>query len=106
MALIVPFSRNAGRLFKVAMFGPVRRAVRAKSGSGSRQERYGGRMLFSRRKTGNNAAQDEGMALIRQAIPRTIRYKCSRALALMALFFTLNRGPILAIAAETAQTSS
>jgi tetratricopeptide (TPR) repeat protein len=67
---------------------------------------YGGQMLFSSRNTRNNTLQDEGAVVILQAIRRAGKNNISCVFALMLASFALNLGSMLAIAAETASTSS
>jgi tetratricopeptide (TPR) repeat protein len=63
-------------------------------------------MLFSSRNTRNNTLQDEGAVVILQAIRRAGKNNISCVFALMLASFALNLGSMLAIAAETASTSS
>jgi tetratricopeptide (TPR) repeat protein len=63
-------------------------------------------MLFSRRNTRNNTLQGEGAVVILQAIRRAGKNNSSCVFVLMVASFALNLGSMLAIAAETAPTSS
>ena len=63
-------------------------------------------MLFSRRKTRNNALQGEGAPVILRAIRRAGKINHSRAFALMVLCCILNLGSIFVTLAEAAPTSS
>ena len=63
-------------------------------------------MLFSSRNTRNNTLQGEGAVVILQAIRRAGKNNISCVFALMVASFALNLGSMLAIAAETAPTSS
>src|SRR5882757_4477304 len=67
---------------------------------------YGGQMLFSFRNTRNNTLQGEGAVVILEAIRRAGKNNISCVFALMVASFALNLGSMLAIAAETAPTSS
>jgi tetratricopeptide (TPR) repeat protein len=63
-------------------------------------------MLFSRRKTSDNAEQGEDAPVIRRALLWAGKSNRSRAFVLMAVCFTLNFGSIFATTAETTSTSS
>ena len=63
-------------------------------------------MLFSRRNTRNDTLQGEGAVVILQAIRRAGNNNSFCVFALMVASFALNLGSMLAIAAETAPTSS
>ena len=63
-------------------------------------------MLFSFRNTRNNTLQGEGAVVILEAIRRAGKNNSSCVFALMVASFALNLGSMLAIAAETAPTSS
>ena len=63
-------------------------------------------MLFSSRNTRNSTLQGEGAGVILQAIRRASKNNISCVFALMVASFALNLGSLLAIAAETAPTSS
>jgi tetratricopeptide (TPR) repeat protein len=62
-------------------------------------------MLFSHRKTRNNALQSEDAPIILRAIQRTGRNNRSRAFAMMVLCCALTFGSIFATVAEVAPTS-
>jgi tetratricopeptide (TPR) repeat protein len=63
-------------------------------------------MLFSRRKTRNNALQGEGAPVSFRAIGRAGKNNRSRAFALMVVCCALNLGSIFATIAEAAPTTS
>lgn len=63
-------------------------------------------MLFSSRNTRDNKLQGEGAVVILQAIRHAGKNNISYVFALMVASFALNLGSMLAIAAETAPTSS
>lgn len=63
-------------------------------------------MLFSSRNTRNSTLQGEGAGVILPAIRRASKNNISCVFAVMVAFFALNLGSLLAIASETAPTSS
>src|SRR6201987_3771630 len=65
-----------------------------------------GQMLFSRRKSCDNALQDEGAHVIFRAIGRAGKKNPSRAFALMVVCCAFNFGSIFATVAQAGPTSS
>ena len=81
------------------IYGRVRRAVRV-------EERTEDGMLFSRRKTRNNALQGADAPATHRVIRRPGKNNRSRTLALMVVCCALNLGSIFATAAEATPASS
>ena len=81
------------------MYGRIRRVFRVES---SMEDEY----LFSRRETGNNALQGEGVPVILRAIRRAGKNNRSRVFALMVVCCALNFSSIFATVPEAAATSS